>query len=440
MEELLKTYSAQMLQWLFENVFNAAIIAQWAFVAFALVLTVFLTRVIRPRYTRWVERTISNEMTRSMLLAPTGIGRCIIFLLFAQMGIGICIITMDTFPHWLFAANDLAVAWVAIRLLTFIIPNKAMARVVAISVWSIAVLHILGLLEGLTIYLRGLSLNMGGSQVSVYGALKGVLMAALCLQLAALVARFVSGRINAIKDLSPSLKVLLTKVVNIALYTTALLFAMSSVGIDLTSLAIFSSALGVGVGFGLKTIFSNYIAGVLLLADNSIKPGDTIEVGNVFGVVKDMHARYASVLTRSGKEYLIPNEQMITNEVVNWTYSNKRIRLNIPVGVAYDTDLNFAKEHLEKAALHVDRVLTFPAPQARLVGFGDNSIDFELRFWIRDAESGVTNVKSEVRFKIWEAFKENDIEFPFPQRDVAIKPGSTLQVELTGNDKKADQE
>lgn len=374
-------------------------------------------------------------MTRSMLLAPTGIGRCIIFLLFAQMGIGICILTMDTFPHWLFAAHDLAVAWVAIRLLTFIIPNRAMARVVALTIWSIAVLHILGLLEGLTVYLKGLSLNMGGANVSVYGALKGVLLAGLCLQIAALVSKFASGRIQSITDLSPSLKVLLSKVVNIALYTAALLFAMTSVGIDLTSLAIFSSALGVGVGFGLKTIFSNYIAGVLLLADSSIKPGDTIEVGTVFGVVEDMHARYASVLTRSGKEYLIPNEQLIANEVVNWTYSNKRIRLSIPVGVAYDTDLNYAKKHLEEAALNVTRVIKSPAPQARLIGFGDNSIDFELRFWIKDAESGVTNVKSEVLFKIWEAFKEHNIEFPFPQRDVAIKPGSTLQVELTGKEK-----
>jgi len=205
---------------------------------------------------------------------------------------------------------------------------------------------------------------------------------------------------------------------------------MSSVGIDLTSLAIFSSALGVGIGFGLKTVFSNYVAGILLLMDNSIKPGDTIEVGSVFGVVHDMHARYASVLTRDGTEFLIPNEQLISGEVVNWTYTDQNVRLKIPVGIAYDSDVEKALELLVEATKDVSRVLRHPAPAPRFVGFGDNSLDLQLRIWIKDAERGVTNVRSQVMLNIWRLFNEHGIEFPFPQRDVLIKPDSAIAVKL----------
>ncbi len=287
----------------------------------------------------------------------------------------------------------------------------------------------------MTDFLENLSFSTGGSSVTALGVIKGLLLAAVLLQAASIAARFAVRRIESIKDLSPSLQVLLSKAVKVCLFTAALLFAMSSVGIDLTSLAIFSSALGVGIGFGLKTIFSNYISGVLLLVDNSIKPGDTIEVGGVFGVVHEMHSRYASILTRNGKEHLIPNEVLITGEVVNWTYSDSNVRLKIPVGIAYDSDVEKAMELLVEAAKKVSRVLGDPGPAARLVGFGDNSVDLQLRVWIADSPQGVTNVRSEVMLNIWRLFHENGIEFPFPQRDVLLKPDSQLSVNISRSDK-----
>jgi len=180
----------------------------------------------------------------------------------------------------------------------------------------------------------------------------------------------------------------------------------------------------------LKTIFSNYVAGILLLLDNSIKPGDTIEVGQVFGVVRDMHGRYTSVLTRDGTEYLIPNELLIAGEVVNWTYSDSNVRIKIPVGIAYHSNVKLAMKLLEKAASDVDRVLKDPAPAARLTGFGDNSVDLQLRVWIADAEDGVANIRSAVFVKIWELYHEHGIEFPFPQRDILLKPESELSVKI----------
>jgi small-conductance mechanosensitive channel len=230
------------------------------------------------------------------------------------------------------------------------------------------------------------------------------------------------------RDVSPSVQVLLGKTVKVALFTIAILMAMSSVGIDLTSLAIFSSALGVGIGFGLQTIISNYVAGIILLMDRSIKPGDTIEVGGVFGVVSGVYGRFSSVKTRDGKEYLIPNEHFVTNEVINWTYSDTNIRLRIPVGVAYESDVNKALRLMEEAPKGMKRILTSPEPRAMLIEFGDSSVNLELRAWIADTNDGVTNIKSEVLKRIWDLFHENGVVFPFPQRDVLLKPGSALAV------------
>ncbi|WP_319581694.1 mechanosensitive ion channel domain-containing protein [uncultured Pseudodesulfovibrio sp.] len=414
-----ETYYNAILDWLQANLLTTHAAVEWSCILGGLAVAYALGRIARPRFVAWIERSVRNDVLRSIILTPTGVGTCLAFVFFAQICIGASVL-LDYFPRWLFAASDLALAWVAIRLLTLLIPNRFLSRLLAVVIWLLALLQVSGLLQPMTTYLQGMNVSLGGASISLYGVIKGIFLAALCLQIASAVSKVMVRRIRTSAGLSPSLQVLIAKLVNIALYTAALLLAMSSVGIDLTSFAIFSSAVGVGVGFGLKTIFSNYIAGILLLADKSIKPGDTIEVGGVFGTVHNMFARYALVLTRDGKEYLIPNEQMITNEVVNWTYSNRNIRLIIPVGVAYGSDPHQVKDLLEQAADNTRRVLKSPAPLGRLAGFGDSAIEMELCFWIADANSGIGNVKSEVLFNIWDAFKEHGISIPFPQREVRL--------------------
>ncbi|MGE4424375.1 MAG: mechanosensitive ion channel family protein [Pseudodesulfovibrio sp.] len=415
----LENYYNQIVAWLQANLLTTHAAVEWTCIAVGLAVAYVLGRFTRPKFVAWIERSVRNEVMRSIILTPTGVGTCLAFVFLAQVCIGVSVL-LDYFPRWLFAASDLALAWVAIRLLTLLIPNRFLSRLLAVAIWLLALLQVSGLSTPMTAYLQGMTLSLGQTSISLYGAIKGVFLAALCLQIASAISRIMVKRIRTSTGLSPSLQVLIAKLVNIGLYTAALLLAMSSVGIDLTSFAIFSSAVGVGVGFGLKTIFSNYIAGILLLADKSIKPGDTIEVGGVFGTVRNMFARYALVLTRDGKEYLIPNEQMITNEVVNWTYSNKNIRLILPVGVAYGSDPHQVKALLEEAAAQTARILTSPAPQGRLAGFGDSCIDMELCFWISDASSGLGNVKSEVLFNIWDLFKEHGITIPFPQREIRL--------------------
>lgn len=429
-------------QWLDANVLNWLMAVQWGVVAGCLVLAALLWRTVGGRAVRLVEANVPGALVRSMLTALLGVGASVLFLVLLRACAAV--FTAAGFSPWLLhAASDLAVAWIAIRLLTGMMVSRSLARAVAVTVWTVAAMSVFGLLSPITDFLQSLSFSVGDSTFTALGAIKGFLLAGICLQVASVAARFAEGRIHTVADLSPSLQTLLVKTVKVALFTTAILFALSSVGIDLTNLAIFSSALGVGIGFGLRTIISNYVAGVLLLLDNSIKPGDTVEVGGVFGVVRGMHSRYTTVLTRDGKEFLVPNEQLISGEVVNWTHSDTNVRLKIPVGVAYGSDVEKALALLDEAAHAVPRVLRDPAPAARLMGFGDSSVDLELRVWIADAEKGVANVRSDVLLAVWKLFHEHGVEFPFPQRDVLLKPGSNLSVTMsrpgkTGNTDKED--
>lgn len=429
MENRFESAFSYLMDWLRANVLTWNTTAQWACIGIIFLATALIWRNVEKRLFGWVEENISSAMGRSSLRALIDIGNVAAFIILIQICAAIFQF-MEFTPRLLDAASNLAVAWIAIRLLTSIMPNRALARAMASIIWTVAALGIFDLLTPITDFLRSLSISMGESSFTALGAIKGLILAAICLQVASLTTQFADKRIDGVKDLSPSLQVLLKKATKVCLFTAAILFAMTSVGIDLTSLAIFSSALGVGIGFGLKTVFSNYVAGILLLMDNSIKPGDTIEVGGVFGVVREMHGRYASIKTRDGKEYLVPNEQLISGEVINWTFSDTNVRIKIPVGIAYDSDVNKAMKLLEQAAKDVPRVLRHPGPAARLTGFGDNAVDLQLRIWIKDSEDGVANVRSQVLLKVWDIFHEQGIEFPFPQRDILLKPESALTVRI----------
>ena len=206
----------------------------------------------------------------------------------------------------------------------------------------------------------------------------------------------------------------------IAVITIAVLVAMSGLGIDLTALTVLSGAVGVGIGFGLQKVVSNFISGIIILMDQSIKPGDTITLGETFGWISSLGARYVSVVTRDGREYLIPNEDLITGQVVNWSHSSDLVRLDIHFGVSYDSDPHQIRKIAVEAARTVGRVADLPAPVCHLTGFGDSSIDFILRFWIRDPTGGLTNVRGAVFLALWDTLKAHEIEIPFPKRDVTI--------------------
>jgi small-conductance mechanosensitive channel len=233
--------------------------------------------------------------------------------------------------------------------------------------------------------------------------------------------RVVGQSIRRAHGLDPAQQLLAQKLAAIAIIAVAFFVGIDLVGIDLTALAVFSGALGLAVGFGLQKTIGNLFAGIILLMDRSIKPGDVIVVGDSFGQVSKIGVRAVSVITRDGKEHLIPNEDLMTREVENWSYSSKNVRIHIPVGVSYDSDIALAQKLMIEAALSSSRVLRVPKPNVWLRGYGDSSVDHDILVWIKDPEAGVGNVQSDILNRLWVLFKENGIEIPFPQRDVHVK-------------------
>ena len=271
------------------------------------------------------------------------------------------------------------------------------------------------------------AINYGTHRISVLDIVSALIVT-LAIYFAARVAlRLAAKMIGRSDRLDPSQKALLQKIAGISVVSVAVLLGIDVLGIDLTALAVFSGALGLAVGFGLQKTLGNLIAGLILLMDKSVKPGDVIVVGDTFGAINKIGVRAVSVITRDGKEHLIPNEKLMTEPVENWSYSSRDVRLRIPVGVAYSSDLRLAQKLMIEAASIPSRVLSHPPPAVWLKEFGDNSVNHDILVWIRDPEDGVGNVQSEILNLVWVLFKQNNVEIPFPQRDVHIRSVSYPQ-------------
>ena len=286
------------------------------------------------------------------------------------------------------------------------------------------------------------ALVIGSVRISVFDVLFLMATIALVATVAWFLTRIARRLLRRVSRFDQAQKVLAEKLLTIIIWTAAFFVTVDLVGLDLTALAFFGGAFGLAIGFGLQKTFGNLISGILLLLDKSIKPGDVISVtdpaGNeAVGQIRKIGIRAISVITRDQTEHLIPNENLMINQVVNWSYSSKDVRVKAPVGVSYDSDLDLVTKLLYQAAEDVDRVLNIPKPRVNLMGFGDNSVDFELRFWIQDPEGGIANIRSDVYMRIWHLFKENDIEIPFPQRDLHLRSSKQLDqlVELMSGGK-----
>ena len=316
---------------------------------------------------------------------------------------------------------NLLTAWVVIRSVSFFVTNNSFSKFVAILIWVVTALNIFGVLNPILKTLDDLVFHVGDISISVLTAIKGIFILSVILWITSALSNLSKRYIHNISELTPSTQVLLSKLVRILLLTIAIVVGLNSIGINLTSFAVFSGAVGIGVGFGLQKVISNFISGIILLMDKSIKPGDVVAIGETYGWVNSLGARYVSVITRDGKEHLIPNEALITEKVENWSFSNSEVRIRIPIGISYDSDVDKAIEIAIEAAQEVPRVLDRPLPVCLLTGFGDSSVDLELRIWISDPSNGMKNVQSKVLLNVWHKFHEHDIHFPFPQRDVFIK-------------------
>lgn len=335
-------------------------------------------------------------------------------------------ITWPSRSYLLGIVGRVAAAWLFVGFASRLVRNRFLRRVVTWALWIYATLYFLGLEARATAFLDSIAIEFGDFRLTSLSVVKALIVTGILFAVARTVSVQASNGIRSNEDISPSMRVLMVKVMQIALYGASFFIGLKAVGFDLTGLAVLSGAIGVGLGFGLQKVVSNLVSGVIILLDKSIKPGDVISLGDTFGWINTLGARYASVVTRDGKEYLIPNEDLITGQVVNWSHSNDFVRLDIFFGTAYDDDPHQVRAIAVNAAKSVSRVLASRAPVCHIVGFGDSSVDYILRFWIVDPTQGLTNIRGAVYLALWDAFKEHGISIPFPQREVKMLDGSSI--------------
>lgn len=283
--------------------------------------------------------------------------------------------------------------------------------------------------------LDSLALQVGTTRVSVWDLLVVVLVITMVLVGAWFVSRLARRLLAKVTRLDIAQQLLADKLVSLFVWIVAVLIGIDVLGINLTAFAVFSGAFGLAIGFGLQKTFGNLIAGIILLLDKSIKPGDVITVADqsgqvTFGQIRKIGIRAVSLTTRDQKEYLIPNENLMINQVENWSYSSRNVRIQVPVGISYKADIAQAEQLMLEAARAAKRVLEVPPPTVWMDSFGDSSVNFVIHCWIKDPEEGVGNVRSEVLKKLWWLFKDAGIEIPYPQRDVNLRNTEALQALL----------
>jgi len=302
---------------------------------------------------------------------------------------------------------------------------RSFERAIAVVVWGALVLHVSGLLPEVVDYLDGITFHLGKQKLTTWLVLQGLFWVVITLLAALWLSGAIEARLMRADSLHSSLRVVFARAAKSLLVVLAVLMVLPLVGIDLTVLSVFGGAIGVGLGFGLQKIASNYVSGFIILLDRSIRIGDLITADNFYGEVKDITTRYVVVRALDGREAIIPNELLITATVLNHSYSNRQIRLAIQVQVAYKGDPERAMQLMVEVAGKHPRVLAEPPPKAFLARFADSGMELELGVWIDDPETGMLNIRSEINLAIWHAFQQAGIEIPYPQREVRVLPGAS---------------
>ncbi|PWE33610.1 mechanosensitive ion channel protein [Maritimibacter sp. 55A14] len=394
------------------------------------VLARLLGRILAARWDSWLRSRENWPMWRKRIgvLLRNRMGLVIFVVLSWATVFAMRELTWPSRSYLIAVAAQLSLAWLLIAMISRLIGNAFLRGLVRYTGWTWVTLSILGLTESTRTLLDSMAMSVGETRLSVWMVVQAIVIIGVLFFLARFASVSTAGRIRRNDDISPSMQVLAVKFLQILLYGAAFFIGLRAVGVDLTGLAVLSGAIGVGLGFGLQKVVSNLVSGVIILLDKSIKPGDVISLGETFGWINSLGARYVSVVTRDGKEYLIPNEDLITSQVVNWSHSDEFVRLDIFFGTSYDSDPHEVRKLAVEAAKSVPRVIGSKSPVCHVVGFGDSSVDFILRFWISDATAGLTNVRGAVFLALWDALRAANVSIPFPQREVRMLKGSNLDV------------
>ena len=298
---------------------------------------------------------------------------------------------------------------------------------ITFALWAAISFQVLGWFSGIERTFDSIDLIPGKTTFSLWALLKSIVVIVGFLVATSLIARTIERRVMKLEGLAISTRIGISKFSTFMLVGLGVLLGINASGVDLTVLGLFTGAIGLGLGFGLQAIASNFVSGFVLLLDKSIKPGDVISFTGTtgtstenFGWVQELRGRYIVVRDRDGVETLVPNQNLITNSVINWSYSDQRVRIRLPVMISFQDDPEIALQVLLDAAANHPRILKDPGPVSRLMSFENYGMRVEARFWIRDPMNGVNNVRSDVNREIWRLFKKHGITIPVQQHDVRV--------------------
>jgi len=406
---------------------------QLAVIAAAVAIGWWIASVLRPRF---AQAEVPDDLSgRTREATWVALPFAVILLILA---------TADGLVHalgmparFVDVAVQLTALLLAIRVVVYVIRVSIGARArikgwgtpISVVVWVFLSLHLLGWGDTVIGLLDGIGLNAGKTRISVWSVMKLLVTVSLFVVAAMWMSRWLERRVLKLDGLAPNMRIGIAKFLQAFLVGLSVLVGLNAAGLDLTTLNVLTGAIGIGLGFGLQSIAANFVSGFVLLMDRSIKPGDVISFTGMpgtttegFGWVEELRGRYVVVRDRDGVETLVPNQNLITNPVINWSYTDPRVRLKLPVRISYKDDPELAMRLLLQATEGHRRIIRDPAPPvARLMGFGDHGIELELRFWIPDPQEGVNNVRSDVNRAIWRLFREHGLTIPTAQRHVRLE-------------------
>ena len=423
------TEVGRLLSDLFDDLQRGVILWQLAIVALALLIAWQAARYMRRRMTA---AGVAADPEKTMRISIGGMNRelfpatALLLLLIGRWALE------DHQPiHLLNVAVPLMLAMVIIRGVVYLLRHtfapggmlRSWEMAISWLVWLGVAMHIVGLLPAIGRFLEDTAFRIGQQRLSLAMVLTALLTVVLTVMAALWIGRILESRIMALQHVEINLRFALTKILRSVLVIVAILIALPIVGIDITVLSVFGGALGVGIGFGLQKVVANYISGFTILLDRTVSPGDLVTVDHFYGEVTKLTSRCIIVRGPDGTEAIVPNETVITSTVINHSYSNRRVLMRIPVQISYSSNLETALKLMLEAAYSHPRVLKDPAPAALLTAFGDNGINLELMAWIEDPERGKLNLNSDLNLALYKSFGANNIEIPFPQRDVRIVGG-----------------
>jgi small-conductance mechanosensitive channel len=405
---------------------------QAALVVVALLLGWWLAHLVRARITVAADPENLPDRAREMVYISARATMVLGLLAIAAAGLrlfrsptGIVDITLQLAGLFLLIRAAVYIVRVSLGARTRL---KGYGGPITLVIWVFLALHVLGWGGEVIAVLDSVGLDAGKTRISVWSVMKLLVTVSFFVIAAMWASRWLERRVLRLDALAPTMRIGIAKFLQAFLVALSVLVGLNAAGLDLTTLNVLTGAIGIGLGFGLQSIAANFVSGFVLLMDRSIKPGDVISFTGMpgtategFGWVEELRGRYVVVRDRDGVETLVPNQNLITNPVINWSYTDPRVRLKLPVRVSYRDDPELAMKLLLQAADDHPRILREPGPVARLISFGDHGIELELRFWIPDPQEGVNNVRSDVNRRIWRLFKEHRVTIPVAQRDIRVE-------------------